>query len=102
MGRKTRVRRDAAVWQRLFSRQSSCGLSVPEFCRREGINASLFRRWRSMLEGSESGRRVTTATAATVESPVPFIDLGDIRSGGPRFEIRLELGGGVTLSIARG
>jgi hypothetical protein len=55
-----------------------------------------------MLEGSESGRRVTTATAATVESPVPFIDLGDIRSGGPRFEIRLELGGGVTLSIARG
>jgi hypothetical protein len=45
---------------------------------------------------------VTTATAAAVESPVPFIDLGDLRSGGPRFEIRLELGSGVTLSIARG
>jgi len=40
MGRKKRVRRGAAVWRQLFSRQSSCGLSVPEFCRREGINAS--------------------------------------------------------------
>jgi hypothetical protein len=102
MGRKKRVRRGAAVWRQLFSRQSSCGLSVPEFCRREGINASLFRRWRSTLGGSEAERRVTTATAAAVESPVPFIDLGDLRSGGPRFEIRLELGSGVTLSIARG
>jgi hypothetical protein len=53
------------------------------------------------LERSEAGRRVTAATAA-VESPVPFIDLGDIPFGGPRFEIRLELGSGVTLSIARG
>jgi hypothetical protein len=34
--------------------------------------------------------------------PVPFIDRGDLRSGGSRFEVRLELGAGVTLSIARG
>jgi hypothetical protein len=102
MGRKMRVRRGAAAWRKLFSRQSSGGLSVPEFCRREGINASLFRRWRSTLEGSEADRRVTPAAAPTVESPAPFIDLGDLRSGGPRVEIRLELGSGVTLSIARG
>jgi hypothetical protein len=102
MERKKRIRRGAAVWRQLFSRQSSCGLSVPEFCKREGINASLFRRWRSTLEGSEANRRVITATAPAVESPMPFIDLGDLRSGGPRFEVRLDLGSGVILSIARG
>ena len=100
MGQSKRIRRGTVGWRQLFSRQSSSGLSVPEFCRREGINASLFRRWRSTLEGSEADRRVTPAPA--VESPVPFIDLGDLRAGGPRFEIRLELGSGVTLSIARG
>jgi len=102
MGQSKRIRRGAAVWLQLFSRQSSSGLSVPEFCRREGINAGLFRRWRSTLKGSEPDRRVTNRTERAVEVPAPFIDLGDLRSGGPRFEVRLDLGGGVVLSIARG
>jgi hypothetical protein len=33
MGQKKRIGQGAAVWPQLFSRQSSCGLSVPEFCR---------------------------------------------------------------------
>jgi hypothetical protein len=49
MGQKKRIRRGAAVWRQLFSGQSSSGLSVPQFCRREGVNAGLFRRWRSRL-----------------------------------------------------
>jgi transposase-like protein len=97
MGQSKRVRRGTAGWLKLFAQQSSSGLSVPEFCRREGINASLFRRWRATLKDSGTERRV----AARTES-APFIDLGDLRSGGPRLEIRLELGSGVTLSIARG
>jgi|SRR5579859_2030860 len=102
MGQSKRIRRGAAVWRQLFSRQSSSGLSVPEFCRREGINAGLFRRWRSTLKGSEPECRVTNRTGRAVEVPAPFIDLGDLRSCGPRFEVRLDLGGGVVLSIARG
>jgi hypothetical protein len=43
MGQSKRIRRGAAVWRQLFSRQSSSGLSVPGFCRREGVNANLFR-----------------------------------------------------------
>jgi transposase-like protein len=101
MSRGKRIRRSAAVWRHLFSRQSSGGLSVPEFCRREGINASLFRRWRSTLKDSGTGRRVSTRTERAIEVPAPFIDLGDLRSGGPRFEVRLDLGSGVVLSIAR-
>jgi hypothetical protein len=102
MAQSKRIRRGAEVWKQLFSRQSSSGLSVPEFCRREGINASLFRRWRSTLKDSDGDRRVTTRTERVTEGPAPFIDLGDFRSGGPRFEVRLDLGGGMVLSIARG
>jgi hypothetical protein len=102
MGQRKRIRRSAAVWRQLFSRQSNSGLSVPEFCQCEGINASLFRRWRSTLQGTAKGHRMTARAEPAAEMPVPFIDLGDLRSGGSRFEVRLELGAGVILSIARG
>jgi transposase-like protein len=102
MAHKKRIRRGAAAWRQLFCRQFSSGLSVPEFCRREGVNASLFRRWRTALKDSTGDRRVISKTKRVAEGPAPFIDLGDFRSAGPRFEVRLELGAGVILSIARG
>jgi hypothetical protein len=102
MGQSKRVRRGTAGWLKLFAQQSSSGLAVPEFCRREGINASLFRRWRATLKDSETERRVAARTEPATGVSAPFIDLGDLRSGGPRFEVRLDLGSGVVLSIARG
>jgi hypothetical protein len=59
----------------------------------------LFRRWQSRLVGSRSVCKVTTAPVETSE---PFIDLGDLRTGGQRLEVRLDFGRGVVLSIARG
>ncbi len=102
MAQKKRIRRGAVVWKQLFCRQSSSGLSVPEFCRREGINAALFRRWRSVLKDSEGESRVISRSERVTENPTPFIDLGHLRSGGTRFEVRLDFGGGIVLSIARG
>lgn len=102
MGHHKRIRRGAEGWRGLFSRQSSSGLSVTEFCRRERINASLFRRWLTRLHGCGGGQPVVTRAAPTGEVAVPFIDLGDLRTGGSRFEVRLELGAGVILSILRG
>jgi len=102
MAQSKRIWRGTAGWRKLVSRQSSSGLSVPEFCRREGINAGLFRRWRSTLKDAQIERRVTARTEPVAGVSAPFIDLGDLRSGGPRFEVRLDLGGGVVLSIARG
>jgi hypothetical protein len=101
MGKVKRIRRSAVMWRELFSWQSSSGLSVPEFCRREGINASLFRRWRSSLKVSGKVIRVPARAERASEAPAPFIDLGAIGSGGPRFEVRLDLGAGIVLSIAR-
>ncbi len=100
MGQVKRVRRSAAAWRELFSRQVSSGVSVPEFCRREGLNANVFRRWRLSLKGS--GRSHPVEARPEPAAAIPFIDLGDLRSGGSRLEVRLELGAGVILSIARG
>jgi hypothetical protein len=102
MGQSKRIRRSAAVWRGLFSRQSSSGLSVGQFCAREGINASLFRRWRLTLKDSEPERRELARARPLGQASAPFIDLGDLRSSAPRFEVRLDFGSGVILSIARG
>ncbi len=99
MAQSKRIRRGTEGWLKLVSRQSSSGLAVREFCERERINASLFRRWQSRLSGTGSVRK-TNPTA--VETVAPFIDLGELRSGGQRLEVRLDFGGGLVLSIARG
>ena len=96
-----RVKRSEATWRELFSRQAASGVSVPEFCRAEGINAGLFRRWRSVLNGRAKGKRRRRRAQGQAGS-MPFIDLGGLRSAGSRMEVRLELGAGVVLSIARG
>jgi hypothetical protein len=76
-------------------------LSVPEFCSRERINAGVFRRWRARLKDTDQDTGCASVVAPVAEA-APFIDLGGIGSGGSRFEVRLELGAGLVLSIARG
>ena len=102
MGQGKRIRRSASVWQELIARQSSSGLAVQEFCQREGLNASVFWRWRLRLKSDSKSGQVRDRSPAVAVSVAPFIDLGDLRSGGSRLEVRLDLGAGVVLSIARG
>jgi hypothetical protein len=76
-------------------------MTAPAFCARERISRQSLYRWRSRL-GGESDQALV-AKAAQLTSPASeFIDLGDLRSGGSRWEVRLDLGAGVVLSIARG
>jgi transposase-like protein len=104
-----RVRRSEGEWRGLFARQSSSGLRVSEFCRREGINAGLFRRWRTALARSRRRSEVRSrARSPAVSAPpaapatAPFIDLGAVGNGGGRCEVRLEFGDGLVLSVVRG
>jgi transposase-like protein len=99
VGQGKRIRRSAPVWRELIAKQASSGLKVQEFCQREGLNASVFWRWRSRLTRSQGGGQVRARPQPVV---APFIDLGDLRSSGARLEVRVELGAGVVLSIARG
>jgi transposase-like protein len=95
-----RIKRSEATWREIFARHVSSGLSVLDFCRAEGINPGVFRRWRSMLK---EGIQVEQSKARTKAKVVaPFIDIGAMGAASSRMEVRLELGGGVVLTVARG
>jgi transposase-like protein len=96
-----RIKRSESTWRELFARHAASGVSVQEFCRSEGINPGVFRRWRSILGGG--GRSEKLKAGAVAKAVAPFIDIGAVdAAGGSRFEVRLELGAGMILSIARG
>jgi hypothetical protein len=91
----------AETWQKILGRFEESGLTAPAFCARERISTQSLHRWRSRLDGESDHALVTKAAQLTRKSG-DFIDLGDLRSSDSRFEVRLELGAGVILSIARG
>jgi putative transposase len=96
-----RIKRSEATWREIFARHVSSGMSLLEFCRAEGINPGVFRRWRSMLNGDDTKGKKTQARAVA-KAITPFIDIGAVGAGQSRMEVRLELGGGVVLTVARG
>jgi hypothetical protein len=101
MAKIRRRRHGAEAWGRILERFEESGLTAPTFCARERISRQSFYRWRSRL-GGESGQALIAKARQLTSRTAGFIDLGDLRSGGSRMEVRLELGAGVILSIARG
>jgi transposase-like protein len=96
--RRLRVKRGAEQWRVLLSRFDGSGLSVAEFCAREGISDTSFHRWRGRLQAAGSGKPDRAAPAA-------FLDAGVLRREHPsaaRLELTLDLGGGLQLSLVRG
>jgi transposase-like protein len=86
-------------WQALLAQFETSGLSVVAFCRRHGLSNSSFYRRRTQLAGGYPA----TSTSATTP-PTEFVDLGPLMakpSNDGRLELRLELGGGLTLTLVR-
>ena len=94
--------RGESAWSEVVARQAASGLSVREFCRREGFSAWSLYEWRSRLRG-RSAERATPIPAAVPSGkvPTPFVELGALESGRSRCEVRIELGGGVVLQLVR-
>lgn len=99
-------RLDSAGWMDVLRRYEAFDGSVRAFCDREGLNEASFYRWRARL------RQDRAVVPAQATSPAPreaagFFDLGGLLSpGGPAaaggaLELRLDLGGGVVLSLSR-
>jgi putative transposase len=101
--RTRRRRRSATEWRELLEHQVKSGLSVEAFCGREDIARGSFYVWRSRLR-RESGGEDQLSKRHEVEPhrPAGLIDLGALSSGASRFEVRLDLGGGIVLHLARG
>lgn len=95
-----RIKRSESAWREIFARHAASGVSLLEFCRGEGINPGVFRRWRFKLNGASQVGKVKAHKKAQLVAP--FIDIGAVDAGRSRFEVRLELGAGMILSIARG
>ena len=104
MEKSRRERRSESVWREIAGRQAESGLTVQAFCEREGIKSASLYGWRSRLRGGHQNRSVPrrASRAQRPEKVVgDFIDLGALSSGRSRFEVRLDLGGGVLLHLVR-
>jgi len=105
-------RRSESVWRALIERQRISGASIETFCRAEGVSRSSFERWRGILSSSDQMSPPPSSVAKDNHRPVslqrsegvPFIDAGMIGEGrgAEPVEIRLDLGGGMVLTIRRG
>ena len=100
MEKTRRGRRTATAWRGVLARFAQSGMTVLAFCEREGISRESFYRWRSKLaispEQSPARKEARVPSAAA-----GFIDLGALRPGSSRLELRLDLGGGVLLHLVR-
>jgi hypothetical protein len=57
-------------WRQRIERQRASGLSVVEFCRKEGVSGAAFHRWKGRLRGRTGGRQPSMAARqASRESP---------------------------------
>jgi hypothetical protein len=101
--RKMVRRRSVESWREFVARQARSGLSVPAFCRQERLNACTFYGWRSRLGKSAAVTEDAAVGGSEATGPsAGFIDLGAVGSSSSRYEIRLDLGGGVVLQVVRG
>jgi hypothetical protein len=99
---QTTKRRSAQAWREAAARFGQSGLTEEEFCEREGLGLKLFHRWRGK-RSSAALRAVVDKPARVAPSPTAgFVDLGSLKNGGSRLEMRLDLGGGVLLHVVRG
>jgi putative transposase len=101
-----RRRLDERAWRELFKRFDGAGLTVEAFCQREGLSRSSFNRWRSRLP-VQPGAAASTAVGASDDRQcaTPFVDLGLLGASGTAaaagVELRLDLGGGLSLTLVR-
>ena len=95
-----RTRRSSATWDELMGRQRSSGPSVTDYCQREGLSRSGFTRWRTRLSGRAPLAVKRVAVGKARPAPASFVEVGELIAA-PR-TLRLELGGGVVLTIERG
>ncbi len=101
-----RRRLNERAWRDLFKRLDGAGLTVDTFCRAEGLSRSSFNRWRSRLS-TQLGVATTAVKREVGHQKIApsFVDLGLLGAAVPEaavgLELRLKLGGGLSLTLVR-
>ena len=107
------------AWRNRLARFAASKLTVEAFCLSEAVSVASFYLWRTRLRNSQ-GKALTVPPVIPVAAASPFIDLGsvsrraisatavrdthDTHLAHPEpaaINIRLDLGGGMVLHIAR-
>lgn len=104
MDQITRQRRSESTWREIVARQEQSGLTVTDFCEQEGLKAASLYGWRVRLRQEATGTKTSptiSSKAGAQQISQEFIDLGAIGTSRGRFEVRLDLGGGVLLQLVR-
>lgn len=99
-----------AAWRNRLRRHAQSGKSIAAFCRDEAVSTASFHIWRAKLAAAD-GHTAQPAQAAA------FIDLGAIKDAvhassmaqspastsvaAPGIDVRIDLGGGIVLTITR-
>lgn len=97
-------------WSRVMRRFATSGITVSAFCRREGLNEGSFYRWRPRVRAASMNRNLAVQESLELPPPQPssFVDLGALHdasaspiAGGGTLDLRLDLGGGLSLHLVR-
>ena len=102
---------DMDAWREVLQRFAEGGETLSGFCRREGLCANSFRRWRARLAATNESASALVAASKTAKAN--FVDLGTLGATTPatseltvagthRLELKLDLGGGMMLVLLRG
>jgi hypothetical protein len=102
----SRRRLSEQAWRVMFQRFDDEAMTIREFCEREGLSRSSFTHWRSRLGSSAVAVSSAASTRTRDGGEAPFVDLGLLRPAGTQakpepLELRIELGGGVSLHLVR-
>lgn len=94
---KRRLRPEA--WPQMVSRFVSSRMSAEAFSRQQRISLASLKHWQQKLDEAKP----IEATVLRPSQPAMsgFVDLGALRSGASRIELRLDLGDGVLLTLSR-
>jgi hypothetical protein len=83
--RKRQIKRTESEWAEIFKKFAKSGLTIKEFCRRNKLVLSTFKRWQQKLE----------------ETPAQFVDLSTVAesASAPSWEFAVTLPNGVHLQF---
>ncbi len=89
-----------SYWRAHLARQERSGLTVREYCLREGFSQASLYNWRKRL-------RTSPGQPSPVVADAPFLELTHLfappsAAAAPRWEMELTLPGGAVVRLARG
>ncbi|WP_297463136.1 hypothetical protein [Ferrovum sp.] len=90
-----RQRRSQEEWRQLVAQFHESGLSRQQFCQSQGVSLARLEKWDIFFRRESH-----------ILHPSPFMDLGTIgpaavAAPSSRLEVRLDLGGGMVMTLSR-